>query len=226
MLEPLATQARADERAAPNNREAVFLRADRLEGISQQWIEASGKAELRTRTQTVIADWLRYDVETDEMWGKGNVTIRRGIDWITGPEVKFNRHTDLGFFTSPEFHVGENASRGSATEILFNGPDRYEIKDASYTTCVAGNDDWYLRSADVDLDRSRVVGTARDATIYFKGAPILYCAVDGFSAYRTTASRGFSRRFSGRRRAAVSRCRSRTTSISRRTTTTRSPRAS
>jgi LPS-assembly protein len=158
----------------PSNREAVFLRADRLEGISQQWIEASGNAELRTRTQTVIADWLRYDVDSDEMWGKGNVTLRRGIDWITGPEVKFNRHTDIGFFTTPEFHVGENASRGSATEILFNGPDHYEIKDASYTTCVAGNDDWYLRSADVDLDRSRVVGTAHDATIYFRGAPILY----------------------------------------------------
>jgi LPS-assembly protein len=39
---------------------------------------------------------------------------------------------------------------------------------------VAGNDDWYLRAVDVDLDRSRLVGTAHDATIYFKGAPILY----------------------------------------------------
>ncbi|MDQ2963691.1 MAG: LPS-assembly protein LptD [Pseudomonadota bacterium] len=160
--------------AMPTEREAIFLRADRLEGISQQWIEATGKVELRTRRQTVLADWLRYDVELDEMWGKGNVTIRRGIDTITGPEAKFKRDTEVGFFTAPEFHVGENASRGSASEILFNGPDHYKIKDASYTTCVAGNDDWYLRSADVDLDRSRMVGTANDATIYFKGAPIFY----------------------------------------------------
>jgi LPS-assembly protein len=157
-----------------SDREAIFLRADQLEGTSQKWIEASGKAELRTRQQTVLADWLRYDVEADEMWGKGNVTIRRGIDWITGPEAKFKRDTEVGFFTHPEFHVGENGSRGSAREILFNGPNRYDIKDASYTTCVAGNDDWYLRAVDVDLDRSRLVGTAHDATIYFKGAPVLY----------------------------------------------------
>jgi LPS-assembly protein len=156
------------------DREAIFLRADRLEGTSQKVIEASGKVELRTRQQTVLADWLRYDVESDEVWGKGDVTIRRGIDWITGPEAKFKRDTEVGFFAKPEFHVGENASRGSASEIQFNGPDHDQIKDASYTTCVAGNDDWYLRAIDVDLDRSRLVGTAHDATIYFKGAPILY----------------------------------------------------
>jgi LPS-assembly protein len=156
------------------DRDAIFLRADKLEGTGNKMIEASGNAELRTRRQTVLADWLRYDVENDEMWGKGNVTLRTGIDWITGPEAKFKRDTETGYFTAPEFHVGENASRGSAKEILFNGPNRYDVKDASYTTCVAGDDDWYLRAIDVDLDRSRLVGTAHDATIYFKGAPILY----------------------------------------------------
>jgi LPS-assembly protein len=156
------------------DRDAIFLRADNLEGTTQKSIEASGNVELRTRRQTVLADWLRYDFDTDEVWGKGNVTLRQGIDWITGPEAKFKRDTEIGFFTQPEFHVGENASRGSAKEIQFNGPNRYDIKDASYTTCVAGDDDWYLRAVDVDLDRSRLVGTAHDATIYFKGAPILY----------------------------------------------------
>jgi LPS-assembly protein len=189
--------------AAPGVREAIFLRADHLEGISQHWVEASGKAELRSRRQTVLGDWLHYDIESDEVWGKGDVTVRRGIDWITGPEVKFNRTSEIGVFTTPEFHVGENASRGSASEILFNGPDHYELKDASYTTCVAGNDDWYLRSADVDLDRSRLVGIARDATVYFKGEPILYSPwldfplsndrKSGFltSALGSSSSRGF-----------------------------------
>jgi LPS-assembly protein len=159
---------------ASTDRDAIFLRADKLEGASQSLIEASGHVELRTRRQTVLADWLQYDVQNDEMWAKGNVTIRQGIDWITGPEAKFKRDTEIGFFTKPDFHVGENTSRGSAGEIQFNGPERYLVKDASYTTCVAGNDDWYLRAGDVDLDRSRLVGTAHEATIYFMGAPILY----------------------------------------------------
>ena len=158
--------------ATPN--EAVFLRADRLEGESQKWVQAEGQVELRTRRQTVLADWLRYDIEADEFWGKGNVTLRRGIDWITGPEARFKRDDETGFISEPQFHVGENASRGDASRLTFVGPERYDVKDARYTTCVAGNDDWYLTAGDLDLDRSRLVGIAHDATVVFKGMPILY----------------------------------------------------
>jgi LPS-assembly protein len=158
----------------PAEREAVFLRADRLEGKGQDWVQAEGKVELRTRLQTVLADWLRYDADTDEFWGRGNVTLRKGIDWITGPEVRFKREDETGFFHAPEFHVGENGSRGSASELTLLGNNQYEVKDARYTSCVAGNDDWYLTAVDLDLDRSRLVGTAHDATVIFKGVPILY----------------------------------------------------
>src|SRR5271169_5979475 len=94
LLEPPPVAA-AQPIATPTEREAVFLRADRLEGIGQQWVEASGKAELRSRRQTVLADWLRYDMTSNEVWGRGDVTVRRRIDSITGPEVKFNRATDI-----------------------------------------------------------------------------------------------------------------------------------
>lgn len=161
--------------AAPlSDRGAIFLRADTLEGVSQQWVEASGKVELRARRDTVLADWLRYDFESDEIWGKGNVVLRRGIDSIAGPEARFKRGAETGFFASPKFQIGENASRGDAGEIIFTGPEHYEITDARYTTCVAGNEDWYLQSAQLDIDKSRLVGTAHDATVYFKDVPILH----------------------------------------------------
>ena len=156
------------------DRDAIFLRADRLEGEGQKWIQAEGNAELRSRRQTIVADWLHYDIAANEFWGKGNVTVRRGIDWITGPEAKFKRGDETGFFVAPEFHVGENDSRGDASMLTFLGEDKYDIKDARYTTCVADNNDWYLTAADVELDKSRSVGVAHDAKIYFKSVPILY----------------------------------------------------
>jgi LPS-assembly protein len=157
-----------------SDRDAVYLRADLLEGESEKWVQSSGKVELRTRRQTVLADWLHYDVVTEEVWAKGNVLMRRGADWISGPEAKFKRGDETGFFHQPEFHIGDNASRGDAKDLLFVGENRYELKDFRYTTCVAGNDDWYLISREVDLDRSRLVGTARNASIVFKGVSILY----------------------------------------------------
>jgi len=171
VVKPAAPQP---SQQAAADRDAIFLRADRLEGQGQEWVEAEGKVELRTRRQTVLADWLRYENATDEIWAKGNVTLRRGIDSATGPEVKFKRNAETGFFAMPEFHIGENASRGSASEVIFDGPDHDQLRDVRYTTCVAGNEDWYLRALDVDLDKSRQVGVAHDTTVYFKDVPILY----------------------------------------------------
>ena len=162
-------------RAAPaSDGGAIFLRADRIDGTAEKFVEAAGKVELRTRRETVLADWLRYDFASDEIWGKGDVLIRHGIDWITGPEVRFKRGTETGFFASPQFFVGENGARGSAAEIRFSGPDHYDATDARYTTCVAPREDWYIRMGELEVDKARMVGTGRDATVYFFGAPIIY----------------------------------------------------
>ena len=51
-------------------------------GEANARVQAQGKVELRSRRETVLADWLQYDLIEDEIWGKGNVTLRRGTDTI------------------------------------------------------------------------------------------------------------------------------------------------
>src|SRR4030095_2297765 len=85
--------------AAPFQEGTIFLRADRVSGVAEQFVEATGKVELRTRNETFLADSLRYDFVADEILAKGDVLIRRGIDWITGPGLRFKRATQNGYFT-------------------------------------------------------------------------------------------------------------------------------
>lgn len=155
------------------DRGAIFLRADRIDGEAGQRVEAAGKVELRSRRETVLADWLQYDFLEDEIWGKGNVTLRRGIDTISGPEMKFQRDTETGYFKSPRYYVGETGAHGDATEIRFLGPDNFEASSASYTTCVAPNRDWYLIGDEIEVDKLRSVGTAHRAKVYFLDVPVL-----------------------------------------------------
>jgi LPS-assembly protein len=163
--------------AAPTPEElprgVLFLRADRVEG-GEERITAEGHVELRSRYETVLADWLNYDVINDEIWAKGNVVIRRNFDWITGPELRYTRDTEIGFFKTPRFFVAEVSGSGSASEIRFAGPDRYEVTDARYTTCVAPNRDWYLKSDELEVDNLRKVATAHRASVYFMDVPVMY----------------------------------------------------
>ncbi len=159
--------------ARDGGRGALFLRADRLEGDAAQ-VTAQGSVEMRMRNQTVLADRLDYDVARDEIHGRGHVTLRQGFDWITGPELVYRREAETGAFTSPRFNVTEANARGTADEIRFKGPDRYEASGAIYTTCVAPRPDWYLRTDELEIDTLRKVGTAHNASVYFKDVPIAY----------------------------------------------------
>jgi len=176
---PGATAPKAPSAAAPRppfaaDSGVIFFRADNVEGVFNKEATATGKVELRTRRETVLADWLHYDFPEDEIWAKGDVLLRQGIDWVAGPEVRFKRGSETGFFTSPRYYIGENGGRGSAGEIRFTGPEHYEASDARYTTCVAPRDDWYIRMDELEVDRSRMVGTAHDATLNFLGASVAY----------------------------------------------------
>lgn len=153
-------------------RGVVFLRADRLEGIAGKSVEASGRVELRAHGETVRAERLAYDLLQDEVHAEGDVVLRKGIDWVTGPELTYRRSTQTGTFREPEFHVGATGARGDASKIELKGPDRYLVSDGRYTTCVAPREDWYLETRELDLDMARQVGAARDATVRFMGAPI------------------------------------------------------
>ncbi len=188
---PAAPARPSSSSAPPPDRSTIFMRADRIEGTADTAIEASGRWNCARGAKRCSPDWLRYDFVNDEI-GKGDVLIRHGVDWITGPEVRFKRGTETGFFTSPKFFVGEN-SRGSASEIRFAGPDHYEASDARYTTCVAPREDWYIRMGELEVDKTRMVGTGRDATVYFFGRRSSIRRGSS-SRCRTSASRAFSRR--------------------------------
>ena len=57
-------------------------------------------------------------------------------------------------------------------EIRFAGPDiATRSPTRRYTTCVAPREDWFLRASEIEVDQTRKVGTARNATLYFLDVP-------------------------------------------------------
>ena len=88
----------------------------------------------------------------------------------------------------PKFRLMQQNARGDARELFFEGTDRYRAERANYTTCGPGQDDWFIRAGDLEIDKSSDIGTARDASVVFLGTPILYTPWINFSLSRARKS--------------------------------------
>ena len=72
-------------------------------------------------------------------------------------------------------------ARGTADRLNFEGENQFRLINGTYTTCVPGNDDWYAKSSNLQLDYDREVATGDDGTVYFKDVPIFYSPWLSFS---------------------------------------------
>lgn len=183
----------------------TFIAADQIAGKKDVEVVAEGDVELRKRNSILQADRLTYWQETDEVEAAGNVRLSRDGDRVQGPKMRMKMDDSTGYFEQPEYSIrriktGSAATlwtgteprlsadlttgQGSAARMEFAGEGKYRLTDATYSTCTpaAGKDpDWFARTTDLRLDYETEQGSARNATLYFKGTPILYSPWLSFS---------------------------------------------
>ena len=155
----------------------MFVSADRIESTAPNIIEASGRVEARQAGNNFFASWLRYDTTLNQVQARGQVRLEQPTLLVEGDSLKLNLNDYSGELTQPVYRLTTltaQQGRGNAERIDFIDENRYKLKDATYTTCPVDNDDWFLKVKDLDIDKSRNMGTARNATLRFLGVPILY----------------------------------------------------
>ena len=179
----------------------VFIEADTLRGVAEKTAEAEGNVVFRRLGQSFSADWMRYESQLHLLEAKGNVRAQYGGDFLEGERLRINLGTERGFLEKPTFLISPIPperkppdepvlaipfaiprrptveplqGRGSAELLLFQGPDLYRVEQSRYTTCGPGNDDWYIRAREMDLDKGRNVGIARGASLVFLDQTIFY----------------------------------------------------
>jgi LPS-assembly protein len=160
--------------AAVSKEGSLFLTADRIESTAPNVIEASGKVEARHAGQNFFADWLRYDTTLNFIEARGQVRLEQPELLVNGDELKLDLNDYSGELTQPVYRFPAQKGRGGADRIEFIDENRFALAQATYTTCPVDDDDWYLKVADLDIDKTRNVGTAHNASLHFLGVPILY----------------------------------------------------
>ena len=159
----------------------MFLEGDRLQGHQERELEAQGNVSLRKRGAAVFSDYLYYALPERELTVTGHVRFEKEGDVITGEKLFYNLDSNSGYLERPTYHFQQFRARGSAERMVMESRTRVRVDKATYTNCEVGDDDWFLRVDKLDLDRERDVGVAHNATVVFKGVPVLYSPYLDFS---------------------------------------------
>jgi len=187
----------------PAVKEVATVDAVETDGVDNQYLEAKGNVDMRSPSRQVLTDWMRYEFSIDTIKAKGNVVLRSWQDLVTGPELEYRRDTETGFMKSPNFVLGLYKGRGRADELLFTGPNRYQVNRGTYSTCVGDAPAWRLEVSRLDIDENTSVGVAHDAKIYLGSIPVAWLPQFSFplknerksgflaATYGTSGNRGF-----------------------------------
>jgi LPS-assembly protein len=169
--------------------QSVF--ADRLRyDAQQQEADASGNVRFEHQRDVLEGDHLRFNMGTERgFMEKPSFRFTPVPRTPGGPATPGSPALTTAPPLSSERPRAEPIeSRGSAERLIFDGPDRYKLEQASYTTCGPGNDDWFIRARELDIDKNRDLGVARGASIVFLDTPIFYTPYISFSLHQQRKS--------------------------------------
>lgn len=160
----------------------VTITADRIEGYANKETSASGNVELRRDNVSIHAERLLYLYATDEVQASGGVRLERDGDRMSGTGLRLRVHDNVGQFDQADYEFGLRSrsgyapvrARGKADVIKLESKDKYHLENATFTTCKPGQEDWYLKVGELDLDMTRDLGVARRGRLVFKDVPIVY----------------------------------------------------
>ena len=164
-----------------NNEKLVFIEADLIQGHNELEIEGIGNAELRSDDQIITADRMKYFQDTDDIEVEGDVRVEQQGDVIEGSRLKMNLESKTGQMDNPSYQLKDGSSRGGAKTVLIEGEGLYRFRQARYTTCPEGNEDWIIEADDLEMDDNEKTGTARGAKLKFLGLPVGYTPWGNFS---------------------------------------------
>ncbi len=171
----VALVAAADAFAqVPAAKEPMTVDAGRIEGVGELEITARGAAEIRQDELNIFGETLKFNQELGWVDGDGGVRLKSGVDRFFGPRLRYNLLDDTGVFEQPQFLLRrELPARGSADSMEFVGKDKYRFKNATFTTCEPGNDDWQLQAKELYLDYEAEEGRAESPRLRFFDTTIL-----------------------------------------------------
>ncbi len=151
---------------------AAELTRDGDAKLTEGVVIRQGEREVSAQSASYDAAEQRFDVDGEVEYRSQELRVKGSSgSWDAGGN---------GRFIGAEFDLPARPARGSAAALDMTAAGEIKLRKVSFTTCPAGNDDWFLRAAAIDIDQAKQQGKGRNVRIELKGVPILYAPAISF----------------------------------------------
>jgi len=153
----------------------VHVIADEADAKLDETLSFRGHVELRRGPLQVFADELLFNQADNTLSASGQVQLNKmDGEAIRSAQLHYEIDTERGDTQNAEFALPDGQGRGRAGRVFFVGRDALTFEKVRYTTCPAGQDDWFLHAGELTLDKARETGSAWNAWVEFMHVPIFY----------------------------------------------------
>ncbi len=167
-IDPQSRSIALDPDQAPIEASA---RRSELEGDT---VRLSGGVEVTQGYREFSSDEASINRESRAGTLSGNIELREPGVLLRGDQGEFYSRSGEAQMENSRFVLHEQHLRGEAGLLSRDADELIRIEDGEVTFCAPGDDDWILKTGQLELNLAEGVGTARDATLKAGGYPVFY----------------------------------------------------
>lgn len=150
------------------------IESDYSEVFDKEISSFSGNVNMRRADQHLLADMASYNSASDLLDTQGNVYYSEEGLALFSNTASLKLATDQAILRDVLFASLSGPFRGSADVAYKDNKDLSHYKEAAYTSCRPGNQDWVIHTSRLKLNKDSGLGSATNAWLEFKGVPVLY----------------------------------------------------
>jgi LPS-assembly protein len=132
-----------------------------------------GNVVLKQGLRIVKSDDADFESADNAVRVKGKVEYDDQLIHLTGSDGRYSTSGGASF-SNAQFELLQRDGHGSAQLVDLTPAGILRLQDVSFSTCPLTEEVWQVHARTLTLDSGQHVGVARDASVDFKGIPILY----------------------------------------------------
>ncbi len=152
----------------------VQISADSSEAfIDQNEVVFYGDVEMLQDNRRLTADEIRYNQDRDTVDATGNIRFQQPELIVGSDTAHLELDSETARLDTVDYELPEIGARGTADygETVEDGV--FVAHRIDFTTCELGDDSWKLTARELTVNRNTGQAKAKNATLTFKGVPLL-----------------------------------------------------